>query len=52
MTTRFASGAWTALAVTLAIQALVSMAALTVPAMAPAMAEWLKVSPTLRRLRS
>jgi MFS family permease len=47
MTTRFASGAWTTLAVTLAIQALVSMAALTVPAMAPAMAESLRVSPTL-----
>jgi MFS family permease len=41
------SGAWTALALTLAIQALVSMAVLTVPAMAPAMAESLRVSPTL-----
>lgn len=44
---RFGSGAWTALAVTLAIQALVSMAVLTVPAMAPAMAQALNVSPTL-----
>lgn len=40
-------GAWTALAVTLAIQALVAMAVLTVPAMAPAMAQALGVSPTL-----
>lgn len=36
-----------ALAVTLAVQALVSMAVLTVPAMAPAMAQSLGVSPTL-----
>jgi MFS family permease len=47
MTSRVASGGWIVLAVTLAVQALVSMAALTVPVMAPAMAEWLKVSPTL-----
>src|SRR5437868_5761612 len=47
MTARFGSGAWTALAVTLAIQALVSMAVLAVPAMAPAMADSLNVSPTL-----
>jgi MFS family permease len=45
--TRDPSGAWSVLAVTLAIQALVSMAVLTVPAMAPAMAESLNVSPTL-----
>jgi predicted MFS family arabinose efflux permease len=45
--TRSPDGAWSALAVTLAIQALVSMAVLTVPAMAPAMAESLGVSPTL-----
>lgn len=38
---------WLVLAVTLAIQAFVSMAALTVPAMAPAMAETLRVSPSL-----
>ncbi|MBI5277379.1 MAG: MFS transporter [Burkholderiales bacterium] len=42
-----ATGAWTVLAITLAIQALVSMAVLAVPAMAPAMAQSLKVSPTL-----
>jgi MFS family permease len=47
MTSRPASGAWRALAVTLAIQAMVSMAVLTVPVMAPAMAESLRVSPTL-----
>jgi MFS family permease len=46
MTARAPTG-WTALAITLAIQALVSMAVLTVPAMAPAMAEALGVSPTL-----
>ncbi len=40
-------GAWVALALTLAIQALVAMAVLTVPAMGPAMAEALGVSPTL-----
>lgn len=45
--TRGASSGWTALAITLAIQALVSMAVLTVPAMAPAMADTLGVSPTL-----
>lgn len=45
--TRDPSGAWSVLAVTLAIQALVSMAVLTVPAMAPAMAQSLNVSPTL-----
>ncbi len=45
--TRFANSAWLALAATLAIQALVSMAVLTVPAMAPAMAKALGVSPTL-----
>ena len=45
--TRDPSGAWSVLAVTLAIQALVSMAVLTVPAMAPAMAQSLSVSPTL-----
>ena len=45
--TRDPSGAWGVLAVTLAIQALVSMAVLTVPAMAPAMAQSLNVSPTL-----
>jgi MFS family permease len=45
--TRKPSGAWSLLAVTLAIQALVSMAVLTVPAMAPAMAQSLNVSPTL-----
>jgi MFS family permease len=41
------TGAWTALAITLAVQALVSMAVLTVPAMAPAMAQSLGVSATL-----
>lgn len=41
------TGVTATLAVTLAIQALVSMAVLTVPAMAPAVAAWLKVSPTL-----
>jgi predicted MFS family arabinose efflux permease len=40
-------GPWLVLAVTLAIQAFVSMAVLTVPAMAPAMAEALHVSPSL-----
>lgn len=44
---RPSTGTWTALAVTLAVQALVSMAVLTVPAMAPAMAQSLGVSPTL-----
>ena len=42
-----ASTAWSALAVTLAIQAVTSMAALTVPVVAPALAESLHVSPTL-----
>jgi MFS family permease len=41
------TGPGVTLAVTLAIQALVSMAVLAVPAMAPAVATWLKVSPTL-----
>ena len=41
------TGAWTTLATTLAIQALVAMAVLAVPAMAPAMAESLGVSPPL-----
>jgi MFS family permease len=40
-------GPWLVLAVTLAIQAFVSMAVLAVPAMAPAMAEALRVSPSL-----
>ncbi len=39
--------AWTTLAVTLAIQAMVSVAVLAVPAMAPALAAHLEVSPTL-----
>lgn len=47
MTEQRGPGPWTVLAVTLAIQALVSMAVLAVPAMAPAMAQWLAVSPTL-----
>lgn len=38
---------WTTLAATLAIQAMVSLAVLAVPAMAPAMADALHVSPTL-----
>jgi MFS family permease len=38
---------WTALAATLAIQAMVSLAVLAVPAMAPALADTLHVSPTL-----
>lgn len=41
------AGVWSALAITLAVQALVSMAVLTVPAMAPAMARSLGVSGTL-----
>lgn len=41
------SRSWLILAVTTAIQAFVSMAVLTVPAMAPAMAEALHVSPSL-----
>jgi MFS family permease len=45
--TRAAPAGWTTLAVTLAIQAMVSLAALAVPAMAPAMAAALQVSPTL-----
>ena len=45
--TRSTPGAWTVLAVTLGVQALVSMAVLTVPAMAPAMAQALALSPTL-----
>lgn len=40
-------GAWWTLAVTLAIQALVSMAVITVPALAPALGAALSVSPTL-----
>jgi len=40
-------GPWIALAITLAIQALVAMAVLTVPAMAPAVAARLQVSPSL-----
>ncbi|MCB2033843.1 MAG: MFS transporter, partial [Ottowia sp.] len=39
--------AWWSLAVTTAVQAMVSMALLTVPAMAPVVAEALGVSPTL-----
>jgi MFS family permease len=46
-TTAPRAGGWSTLAVTLAIQSLVSMAILTVPVMAPAMAESLRVSPTL-----
>lgn len=42
-----ASGAWWTLAVTLAIQALVSMAVITVPVLAPALAAELSVSPAL-----
>lgn len=41
------TGAWTALAITLAIQAMVSMAVLCVPSMAPAMARHLGVSASL-----
>jgi MFS family permease len=41
------TGPGATLAITLAIQALVSMAVLAVPAMAPAVALWLEVSPTL-----
>ncbi len=41
------TGPWLTLAITLAIQALVSMASLAVPAMAPAVAAALRVSPTL-----
>jgi predicted MFS family arabinose efflux permease len=44
---RTAVGPWLVLAVTLAIQALVSMAALAVPAMAPLVATRLGVSPSL-----
>lgn len=40
-------GAWIALVITLAIQALVAMAVFTVPAMAPAVAARLEVSPSL-----
>ncbi|MGE4238871.1 MFS transporter [Ramlibacter sp.] len=40
-------GPWGTLAVTLVLQALVSMAVITVPAMAPAMAQALAVSPAL-----
>lgn len=40
-------GGWTVLLVTLAIQAMVSMAVLAIPAVAPAMARALGVSPTL-----
>lgn len=40
-------GTWWTLAVTLAIQALVSMAVITVPVIAPALAQGLGVSPTL-----
>ena len=40
-------GAWWTLAVTLAIQALVSMAVITVPVLAPALGAALSVSPTL-----
>jgi MFS family permease len=40
-------GPWWTLAVTLAIQSLVSMAVITVPVMAPALAAALSVSPTL-----
>lgn len=40
-------GAWWTLAVTLAIQALVSMAVITVPALAPALGAALSVSPAL-----
>jgi MFS family permease len=41
------TGAWTALAITLAVQALVAMAVLAVPAIAPAVAQSLGVSTTL-----
>jgi MFS family permease len=41
------TGPWGVLATTLAIQALVSMAVLAVPAMAPALAEALRASPAL-----
>ncbi|HYE38770.1 MAG TPA: MFS transporter, partial [Ramlibacter sp.] len=41
------NGPWWTLAVTLAIQSLVSMAVITVPVMAPALAAALSVSPTL-----
>ena len=41
------TGPWWTLAVTLAIQSLVSMAVITVPVMAPALAAALSVSPTL-----
>lgn len=41
------TGPWWTLAVTLAIQSLVSMAVITVPVMAPALASALSVSPTL-----
>ena len=41
------SGTWRVLAITLAIQALVSMGVLVVPAMGPAVAQALGVSPTL-----
>jgi MFS family permease len=45
--TRRIPATWTTLAVTLAIQAMVSLAVLAVPAMGPAMATALQVSPTL-----
>src|SRR3569832_2154258 len=41
------TGPWGVLAITLTIQALVSLAVLAVPAMAPAMAQVLHVSPSL-----
>lgn len=42
-----AAGTWRVLAITLAVQAMVAMAVLTVPSMAPAMARALAVSPSL-----
>jgi MFS family permease len=45
--TRPAAAGWSALGATLAIQAVVALAVLAVPAMAPAMAATLHVSPTL-----